>query len=108
MKVIHLEDAEKYEPEKGWLRAAICNEKGISLEYFVKPPNHSSPMHDHIHEQVCVVIKGKMKARNSAGNESILESDEGYALSFDFQNSLNAIFSYRSAPVFHESTVPFQ
>lgn len=76
MKVIHLEDAEKYEPEKGWLRAAICNEKGISLEYFVKPPNHSSPMHDHIHEQVCVVIKGKMKARNSAGNESILESGD--------------------------------
>jgi quercetin dioxygenase-like cupin family protein len=73
MKVIHLADAERYEPEKGWLRASTCSERNISLEYFVKPPMHSSPLHDHTQEQVCVVIKGRMKVRNEQGEESVLE-----------------------------------
>jgi quercetin dioxygenase-like cupin family protein len=73
MKVIHLADAEQYEPEKGWLRASTCSEKNISLEYFVKPPKHSSPLHVHSQEQVCIVIKGRMKVRNDQREESILE-----------------------------------
>jgi quercetin dioxygenase-like cupin family protein len=72
MKTIHVKDAEKYEPEKGWLRASTCREENISLEYFVKPPKHSSPLHRHAQEQVCVVIKGMMRVRNDEGNESLL------------------------------------
>jgi quercetin dioxygenase-like cupin family protein len=73
MKVVHLRGAETYEPDKNWLRASTCNEKNISLEYFVKPAKHSSPLHNHPEEQVCVVIKGKMKVKNGKGSESILE-----------------------------------
>ena len=73
MKVIHLGDAEQYEPDKGWLRASTCSEKNVSLEYFVKPPKHSSPLHAHPQEQVCVVIKGRMKVKNDQGEESIME-----------------------------------
>jgi quercetin dioxygenase-like cupin family protein len=73
MKVIHIEDAEKYEPQCGWLRASTCSEKNISLEYFVKPAKHASPLHKHTNEQVCVVIKGKMRVENDKGDESWLE-----------------------------------
>ncbi|OGF67539.1 MAG: cupin [Candidatus Fischerbacteria bacterium RBG_13_37_8] len=73
MKVIVLKNAEKYEPEKNWLRASTCNETNVSLEYFVKPGRHASPMHHHPEEQVCVVIHGKMKVINAEGVEAILE-----------------------------------
>ncbi len=72
MKAIRVEDGERYEPEKGWLRVSTCQEKNISLEYFVKPPGHSSPLHKHIQEQVCVVIKGMMKVRDEQGMELLL------------------------------------
>ena len=73
MKAIHVKDGERYEPEKGWLRVSTCQEKNISLEYFVKPPGHSSPLHRHMQEQVCVVIKGMMRVRNEAGEEFVLK-----------------------------------
>jgi quercetin dioxygenase-like cupin family protein len=76
VKAIHVEDAEKYEPEKGWLRASTCREENISLEYFVKPPKHSSPLHKHPQEQVCVVIKGMMRVRNEAGDEYLLKQGD--------------------------------
>jgi quercetin dioxygenase-like cupin family protein len=46
------------------------------LEYFVKPPKHSSPLHDHPQEQVCVVIKGRMRVRNAEGGESLIEAGD--------------------------------
>ncbi len=61
MKVIHFKRAETYEPEEGWKRVSLCNEKNISVEYFIKPPGHSSPMRQHPHEQVMIVLKGRMK-----------------------------------------------
>ncbi|KPK64511.1 hypothetical protein AMJ83_02030 [candidate division WOR_3 bacterium SM23_42] len=76
MRVIHLEDAEKYEPEEGWIRASVCSQKNISLEYFVKPPRHSSPLHEHAQEQVCVVIKGTMRVRNADGDESLIKAGD--------------------------------
>ena len=81
MHVIQFKDADKYEPHKGWLRASICDEKNISIEYFVKPPKHSSPLHQHPQAQVCVVIKGKMVIRNEEGEESVL--DAGSAVYFE-------------------------
>ena len=84
MKVVNLEDAEKYEPEIGWMRASTCREKNISLEYFVKPPKHASPLHEHPEEQVCVVIKGEMKVRNGDGKEAVLKpGDAAYFASHE-------------------------
>ncbi len=67
MKVIHLEGAETYEPEPDWKRASLCDEPKVSIEYFVKPPRHASPMHEHPQEQVTIVVKGRMKAVSSDG-----------------------------------------
>ncbi|UCF71217.1 MAG: cupin domain-containing protein [candidate division WOR-3 bacterium] len=73
MKVIHMNEAERYEPENGWMRASTCSEKNISVEYFIKPPRHVSPLHQHPQEQVCVVFKGKMRINGAGGEESLLE-----------------------------------
>ena len=92
MKVIHVNEAEKYEPEKGWLRASTCLERNISLEYFVKPPRHTSPLHDHPQEQVCVVIKGMMRVQNESGEESLLgPGDAAYFSSNEPHSIANAI-----------------
>ncbi len=42
MKVIRFDKAETYEPEKDWKRVSLCNETDISVEHFVKPPEHAS------------------------------------------------------------------
>lgn len=76
MKVIHFKEAESYEPERDWKRVSLCNEKGVSVEYFVKPPGHASPMHDHPEEQVTIVIKGKMMVMSSKGEEKLLEEGD--------------------------------
>ena len=55
MKVVHLEDAETYEPEPDWKRASVCAEQGVSVEYFVKPPGHASPPHEHPQAQYVAV-----------------------------------------------------
>jgi quercetin dioxygenase-like cupin family protein len=92
VKVISLEDAEKYEPDKGWMRASICLERSVSLEYFVKPPKHSSPLHEHPEEQVCVVVKGEMKVKNGNGEEAVLKpGDAAYFASHEPHAIENAL-----------------
>ena len=60
MNVIRFSEAENYEPEKDWKRVSLCNQEDISVEHFVKPPKHSSPLHDHPNAQVLIVLKGKL------------------------------------------------
>lgn len=76
MKVIHFDEAESYEPHKDWKRVSLCNEAAVSVEYFVKPPRHASPLHHHPQQQVCIVIKGKMSARTGEGEPVILEEGD--------------------------------
>ncbi|WP_136716601.1 cupin domain-containing protein [Halorientalis salina] len=60
MDRIGFEDAETYEPDAGWQRAALAGSDDVSLEWFEKPPGHSSPMHDHENGQVCLVLDGEL------------------------------------------------
>lgn len=79
MKVIRFNNAESYEPEKDWKRVSLCNEKEVSIEHFVKPPHHASPLHDHPNAQVLVVLKGKMAISTDNNQEqTINEGDAGY------------------------------
>jgi quercetin dioxygenase-like cupin family protein len=79
MKVIHFNDAKSYEPEKDWKRVNLCNEKDISVEYFVKPPKHASPSHKHSNAQVLIVFKGKLAIINEKDEEEFLnEGDAVY------------------------------
>jgi quercetin dioxygenase-like cupin family protein len=76
MKIIRADDAETYEPEADWKRTSLCNEANISIEHFVKPPFHASPLHEHPHAQVLVVLKGKMSIKTDKDEEQILEEGD--------------------------------
>ena len=76
MKIIRFNDAESYEPEKNWKRASLCNEADISIEHFVKPAFHASPLHEHPNAQVLIVLKGKITIRTDTGDEQMLEEGD--------------------------------
>ena len=72
MKIIRFNEAERYEPQKNWKRVSLCNEKDISIEYFVKPPKHSSPKHSHPNSQILIVLKGKLSVWTEKDGEVVL------------------------------------
>jgi len=83
MKPVDFDDAETYEPEDGWRRVALAGSDQFSFEWFEKPPGHSSPMHDHENEQVCVCLSGELtveteddEIRLSTFDSVLLESNE--------------------------------
>ncbi len=79
MKIIRFNKAESYEPQKDWKRVSICNESQISIEYFIKPPKHSSPKHAHPNVQVLVVLKGQLEVWSEKdGNKILNEMDTVY------------------------------
>ena len=95
MKVTCFKEAENYEPEKDWKRVSLCNEQRVSVEYFIKPPLHSSPLHKHESDQVIVVIKGKMSVISASGEEKVLnEGDSAHFAS----NELHAVKNYQNTP----------
>ncbi|QDX39887.1 cupin domain-containing protein [Salarchaeum sp. JOR-1] len=60
MEPVDFDDAETYEPDEGWGRKALAGSDTFSFEWFEKPAGHSSPMHDHENEQVCVCLEGEL------------------------------------------------
>ncbi len=76
MKVIRFKQADRYEPEKDWQRVSLCAEEDISIEHFVKPPRHASPLHQHSNTQVMVVLKGKMAVITEEEGEQIVEEGD--------------------------------
>lgn len=78
MEVIHFGEAESYEPEEGWRRVSLCRAPNISVEYFVKPPGHASPLHEHREEQVTLIIEGEMIVRTPEGEEVLGEGDAAF------------------------------
>ena len=79
MHEVMFDEAESYEPEAGWRRVEMAGSDAFSFEWFEKPPGHSSPMHDHENEQVCIVFEGELTIYNEAGDEVTLEQfDSAY------------------------------
>lgn len=76
MRVIHFNNAESYEPHRDWKRTSLCNESDISIEHFVKPPGHASPLHDHPNAQVLVVLDGAMTVTTERDGEQRLETGD--------------------------------
>lgn len=60
MELVKFDGAETYEPEDGWRRVSLAGSGRFSFEWFEKPPGHSSPVHDHENEQVCLVLDGEL------------------------------------------------
>jgi len=69
MDPVSFEDADSYEPDEGWERRSLADARGVSVEWFTKPPGHSSPTHDHENEQVCICLAGELTVY--AGEESV-------------------------------------
>ena len=78
MKVIRFDSAESYEPEKDWRRVSLCGQADISIEYFVKPPGHASPRHEHPNSQVLVLLKGKLTITTDNDEQELCENDAVY------------------------------
>ena len=76
MKVIRFSEAENYEPEENWKRVSLCNEEDISIEHFVKPPQHASPLHEHPNAQVLIVLQGKLVIMTAENEEQTLEEGD--------------------------------
>jgi quercetin dioxygenase-like cupin family protein len=60
MEVVQFDDGCTYEPDKGWQRVSLAGSEQFTFEWFEKPSGHSSPMHDHENEQVCIVLEGEL------------------------------------------------
>ena len=75
MKPVEFDDAETYEPEEGWRRVALAGSDNFSFEWFEKPPGHSSPMHDHENEQVCVCLRGELTVKTEDDEVQLGEFD---------------------------------
>ncbi len=80
MKVVRLNEGETYQPDPGWKRVSLAGSPLVSIEYFEKPPHHASPLHQHEQEQVCVVLKGRMRA--TGGNDIAVDLDPGDSVWF--------------------------
>ena len=79
MKVIHFNEAENYEPEKDWKRVSLCGEKAISVEHFVKPAGHASPLHEHPNAQVLIVLEGRLAiVTDKDGEQELGVGDAAY------------------------------
>jgi quercetin dioxygenase-like cupin family protein len=79
MKVVRIDEAERYEPEPDWRRISLCAESDISIEHFTKPPGHSSPLHGHSNAQVLVVLSGRLLIwTEEEGEIELGEGDAAY------------------------------
>ncbi|MFC6719232.1 cupin domain-containing protein [Natrialbaceae archaeon GCM10025810] len=83
MKPVDFDEAETYEPEDGWRRVSLAGSDQFSFEWFEKPPGHSSPMHDHENEQVCLCLAGELTVTNEAGESVTLERYDSVLLESD-------------------------
>lgn len=73
MRVTNFDDAETYEPDDGWERVSLAGSEKFSFEWFTKPPGHTSPMHDHENEQVCLVLSGELTLHTEDGDSVTLQ-----------------------------------
>lgn len=73
MKITHVDDAERYEPEPNWIRLSMCSEPAISIERFTKPAGHASPNHSHPNAQVLIVVEGTLSITTEADGTQVLD-----------------------------------
>ena len=60
MEAVQFNNGRTYEPEEGWRRIKLAGSERFTFEWFEKPSGHSSPMHDHENEQVCIVLEAEL------------------------------------------------
>jgi quercetin dioxygenase-like cupin family protein len=87
MEPIDFGEGRTYEPEAGWRRLEMAGSDRVSLEFFEKPPGHTSPMHHHENHQICIVLDGRVVFENDAGESHELEQWDSLLLESDEPHS---------------------
>ncbi len=90
MDHVPFDEAETYEPEEGWGRAALAGSEKFTFEWFEKPAGHSSPMHDHENEQVCVCLEGELTVHTAEETVVLGEYDSVHLESWEAHRVENA------------------
>ena len=75
MEYVAHDEAESYQPDEGWRRVSLAGSDQFSFEWFEKPPGHSSPMHDHENEQVCLCLEGELTVVTEEDSVTLQEND---------------------------------
>ncbi|ODR80390.1 cupin [Haladaptatus sp. W1] len=75
MRPVNFDDAESYEPDEGWRRVSIAGSDQFSFEWFEKPTGHSSPLHDHENEQVCICLRGELTVATEGDSVTLGQYD---------------------------------
>ncbi|MCH7661983.1 MAG: cupin domain-containing protein [Euryarchaeota archaeon] len=75
MRSVKFDEAETYEPEEGWARRALAGSYQFTFEWFEKPAGHSSPMHDHENEQVCLCLSGELTVHTEEESVTLEQYD---------------------------------
>ena len=75
MEPVRFGEADRYEPEEGWERVSMAGGDAATVEWFTKLPGHSSPMHEHDNEQVCLVLSGELTVHTPEESVRLGERD---------------------------------
>jgi quercetin dioxygenase-like cupin family protein len=89
MKVIRFNEADEVEPQKSWLHKSMCNDKVISIEYFEKPPKHSSPFHSHSNSQILYVLSSKLQIDTESESQILDQNDSVFIDSNEIHKIVN-------------------
>jgi quercetin dioxygenase-like cupin family protein len=89
MEPVNFDAAETYEPEEGWWRVSMAGSDMFSFEWFEKPPGHSSPMHDHENEQVCVCLRGELTLYTETDETTLEQYDSVWLESWESHRVAN-------------------
>lgn len=83
MEPVKFDEAETYEPDEGWRRVAMAGSEKFTFEWFEKPPGHSSPMHDHDNEQVCICLEGELTVHTEDDSVTLEKNDSVWLESWE-------------------------
>jgi quercetin dioxygenase-like cupin family protein len=75
VRPVDFDEAAAYEPDEGWRRVSLAGSDRFSFEWFEKPPGHSSPIHDHENEQVCLCLAGELAVATGDDEVTLTEYD---------------------------------
>lgn len=83
MEHVSFEDAETCQPDKGWRRVSLAGSDQFTFEWFEKPAGHSSPMHDHANEQVCIALQDELTVITESNEVTLTPNDSVYLESWE-------------------------
>lgn len=83
MKYVRFDDAEVENPSDGWRRAGLMSRDSVSVDWFEKPPGHTSEKHSHENEQVFVVLKGTLVLHTKRASVTLTPFDTAWVDSWE-------------------------